>query len=296
MGEAMGKRVKLVALAEMVFVAAIWSSSFVGVKVALRYIGPLTVAGLRYFLAFLLLAPWLRSRHVELSPRVWRQLTVIGLAQYTIGNGALFYSLQSLPATAGSLSLSLVPIVVLLFEAVWLGERPGVLPTLGVALGVGGSTLFFYPSAGLGDPTALGVLGIAILAFSVWPIMGREMARRQEVGTVPLTAIPLGLGGGVLLILALAMEGLPRMPLLGWGVILGLAAINTALAYLLYAHALQHLTATQANVILNLSPLGTALISWPALGERMSLVQYLAIAIIIVGVAMAQMRKDLEGR
>ncbi|MCD6541019.1 EamA family transporter [Candidatus Bipolaricaulota bacterium] len=292
----MGNYVKMGALAEILLVAAIWSSSFVGVKVALRYIGPLTVAGLRYFLAFLLLAPWLRSRHVGLSPRVWRRLTAIGLAQYVVGNGALFYSLQRLPATAGSLSLSLVPIVVLLLEAVRLRERPGLLPGLGVALGVGGSFLFFSPSVWPKDLAALGALGIAILAFSVWPVMGREMAHGREVGTIPLTAIPLGLGGGVLLILALAVEGLPRMPLLGWGVVLGLAAINTALAYLLYAHALQHLTATQANVILNLSPLGTAVISWPTLGERIKPVQYLAIVIIIVGVAMVQMRKDLGSR
>lgn len=284
------------ALAEAVLVAAIWASSFVGVKAALTYTGPLTVAGLRYFLAFLLLAPWLWSRRVELSPRAWRRFTAIGLAQYTVGNGALFWSLQTLSATAGSLSLSLVPIVVLLAEAVWLRERPGALPTLGVVLSVGGSFLFFSPSVGPGDATALSILGVAILAFAVLPVVGREMARGREVGTVPLTAIPLGIGGGVLLVLALAAEGVPRMPLLGWGVILGLAAVNTAVAYLLYTHALRHLTATEANVILNLSPLGTAVIAWAALGERLQPVQVLAMAVVMVGVAMVQVRKGLGSR
>ncbi|MFH1610079.1 MAG: DMT family transporter, partial [Candidatus Bipolaricaulota bacterium] len=105
-GPTMGGHVgtdRVLAVAETVLVAAIWSSSFVGVKLALAHAGPLTVAGLRYFLAFVLLIPWLGPRLSEVPPRAWRRFAVMGIAQYTVGNGALFWSLRTLSATAGSL-------------------------------------------------------------------------------------------------------------------------------------------------------------------------------------------------
>jgi drug/metabolite transporter (DMT)-like permease len=44
-----------IAVAEGILVTLIWASSFVFVKVVLDHLGPLTVAGLRYSLAFLML-------------------------------------------------------------------------------------------------------------------------------------------------------------------------------------------------------------------------------------------------
>ena len=129
-----------VALAGALLAAAIWGSSFVGVKAALDHTGPLTVAGLRYFLAFLLFVPLLWRRPPALPAGAWPRLALIGIAQYTVGNAALFWSLGRLSATAGSLSLSLVPIVVLLLEIAWLGARPGGVALLGVALSVGGAS------------------------------------------------------------------------------------------------------------------------------------------------------------
>ena len=111
------------------------------------------------------------------------------------------------------------------------------------------------------------------------------------MGTIPLTAIPLGIGGGVLLVMALGWEGLPRLPLPAWGIVGGLALVNTALAYLVYNHALRSLTATEANVILNLSPLGTALLAWVTLGETLSPLRIVALATVLLGAGLVQVRR-----
>ncbi|MBC7220291.1 EamA family transporter [Candidatus Bipolaricaulota bacterium] len=286
---------RAVAGAEALLAAGIWASSFVGVKAALEHAGPLTVAGLRYTLAFLLFVPLLRRSRGALPAGAWPRLALIGISQYTVGNGALFWSLRTLSATAGSLSLSLVPIVVLLLQIVWLRERPRGVALLGLALTVGGSVLFFLPTFEAGDAAALGALAVAVLAFAVLPVVGRELARAGSVGTVPLTAIPLGIGGGVLLAAALTWEGVPELPLAMWGVIVGLAVVNTALAYLVYNHALRHLTAVEANVILNLSPLGTALLAWLALGETLSPLRIVAMLVVLLGAGLVQVRRGGGG-
>jgi drug/metabolite transporter (DMT)-like permease len=282
----------LLPVIEAVITALIWSSSFIGVKVVLRYTGPLTTAGLRYFIAFLLLSPWL-WQHWRSSPHLtrgqWSRFTLIGLFQYTIGNGALFFALKTLSATTGSLALCLVPIPVLLLGLVRLKERPRPLQLLALSITIGGSVLFFSPNGvEFRDPLALGLLGVAILSFSAFPVLVREVARSHKVDNIVLTGIPLGIGGGLLLLLAFIWEGIPRMPFFAWGVILGLALVNTLFAYLLYNHALRHLSAIEANVMLNLIPLGTALIAWGTLGERLLPVQIVAMFLSVVGASLVQ--------
>ena len=287
----------LFASGETLLCALIWSSSFVGVKAALAYTGPFTVAGLRYFLAFVFLLPWLFGRmrnSPSLTRSQWARFTLMGLTQYTIANGCLFLALQTVSATTGSLALCLVPIPVLLLGFLHLGERARFLQLLGLAITIGGSLLFLSPGLEVGSPFALGVLGIAVVGFSAFPVLGREVARDRAVENVTLTAIPLGIGGGALLILAAAVEGIPHMPLHAWGIILGLAVVNTVVAYLLFNHSLQRLAAVEANVMLNLTPLGTALIAWGALGERLFPIQIAAMCLVIGGAGLVQWRRRIQ--
>ncbi len=64
--------------------------------------------------------------------------------------------------------------------------------------------------------------------------------------------------------------------------------VNTAIAYLLYNHALQHMTALQMNLVLNLSPFVTALLALAVLGEQLVAVQWTGMVVGAAGVALAQ--------
>ncbi len=286
-------RSRLLAIGEALLAAAIWSSSFVGVKIMLSYTGPFTAGGVRFFIAFLLLAPFLlmrRRRRPSLTRREWFHLSTMGICQYTIGNAAMFSALKTISATSGSLALSFVPIPILVLSAILLGERPRVVQFVGIAAAIGGSVLFFSPSVDAQSPRAFVELAITVLSFTVFPVFGRRFARSRSLDNVTLTAVPLGIGGGALLASAMLIEGPPHMPVGVWGIMMGMAIVNTVIAYLLYNHALQHLTAVQVNVLINLSPLGTALIAWGTLGERLMSLQMVAMFMIIAGATLAQWR------
>ncbi len=283
---------RLVALGEALVVNVIWASTFVLIKIGLNDLGPLTLGGLRYFVGFLLLLPLMARNDAVTprawSPRVWVRLALIGMSAYALGNGALFWGLQFMPATTGSFLLSLTPLPVLFLGIFWLKEIPTRLQIAGMLVAVIGSLVFFSPGMRTGAPFAIGIVAFGLIGFALFGILGRQVARDRQVDTLSLTALPLAFGGGSLLLIALLVEGLPRFSTVALVVVLWLAIINTAFAYVLYNHSLQVLTAFEMNVLMNLAPLITAMLAWLFLNERLAPIQFAGIVIVIVGVALVQ--------
>jgi drug/metabolite transporter (DMT)-like permease len=285
---------RLLAVVEGLLVAAIWASSFVFIKMGLSYIEPITLAGLRYFTAFVLLLPLLAFRgelRCRLTRREWAQLIIMGLCAYTLANGALFWGLTHLPSVTGSFLFSLIPLPVLLLGIVWLKEIPRGWQVVGVMVALGGSLLFFAPGLTAKQPLAVGVVSFGAFCFGCYGVLSRDLAKEARLSVVQLAAFPLGFGGGVLLIWGLLVEGVPTLSLPGVLVTLWLAVVNTACAYLLFYHALRVLKAFEFYVFLNLAPLGTAGLGYLLLGERLALIQIVGILTAIVGVSLVQRRK-----
>lgn len=257
-----GGAARLLAAVEGLLVSGIWASSFIIIKLGLSHVGPLTLAGLRYSAAFVLLLPLLGQSGAgrrRLTRGQWLRLFVMGLCAYPLSNGALFWGLQYVPATTGAFLHSLLPLPTLFLGVFWLREPPGRVQLVGLLIALAGSLLFFSPGLSAGAPLAAAVIFLGVLAFAVFGALSRDAARSGQIGTLPLTAWPLGFGGGLLLLVALPLERRVLLPLAGWAAVLWLAVVNTALAYVLYNRCLRILTALESNVLLALSPLGTAL-------------------------------------
>lgn len=283
---------KWTALAAAFLVTLIWSSSFVFVKIGLDSLGPLTIAGLRYTLGFVMLFPLLLIRKTKIGSipnNLWLRLTLIGISSYTIGNGAMFWGLKYIPATIGSLMMGLIPLLVLVGAALFLKEIPSGWQILGVFISLLGSGIFFSRGFQPGEPLGLVIMAVGLIGFMAFGLMGRGIAREGSLDTLTLTALPLLIGGGITLIAALLWEGLPRLTGESVLIVLWLALVNTAIGYWIYNHALRTLTALEMNMVMNLSPVFTALLSWIILGERLVGIQYLGMVIMIAGVAFVQL-------
>ena len=273
-------------------VSLIWSSTFVIVKIGLESMGPLTIAGLRYFLGFVILLPFLVIQRTPLGmidSRLWLRLTLIGISSYTLGNGALFWGLKYIPATTGSLLMSLIPLLVLGGAALLLKEIPTAWQILGVILSLAGSVIFFSGGFQSGEPQGLIIMAVGLVGFTAFSILGRGIAREGTLDTLTLTAMPLLIGGFTTLVAALTVEGLPVFDRKSLLIVLWLALVNTAVGYWIYNHALRRLTALEMNVIMNLTPFLTALLSWIVLGETLVGIQYLGMLVIVGGVVIVQL-------
>src|SRR5690554_1659509 len=93
------------AVLQALFVTLLWSSSWVLIKTGLEEIPPLLFAGLRYFLAFLVLLPFaLRAARggrgslaTAFTKKHLPKLVALGLIMYGITQGAQFVALAYLP-------------------------------------------------------------------------------------------------------------------------------------------------------------------------------------------------------
>jgi drug/metabolite transporter (DMT)-like permease len=283
---------RILALLEALLVSMVWASSFIFVKIALTELGPLTIGGLRYFIGFACLLPFLRRRNFLLNRAQWLRMLLLGFSAYTLANGAMFWALRFLPATTGSFLMSLLTVTVVFGGVFWLREIPNRVQSFGIFIVLAGMVLFFSPGLRPGEPVGLAIFVLALLGFTLFGVLSRVAVIDRQVDTLTLTALPLAIGGGLLLAIAMPFEGIPTASLRTWGLVLFLAAVNTALGYVLYNHSLQSLQAFEMNVLLNLSPIWTALFGWLLLDERLISPQWAGIGVVLVGVLFVQSRND----
>lgn len=192
--------------------------------------------------------------------------------------------------------MSLVPLLVLITSMLWLKENPARRQFVGILVGLAGFVLFF--SAGLknGEPIGIGIVAVGLAGNAAFGVIGRDIARERQVDTLSLTAIPLAFGATMLLPLAFLIEGLPAFSMKAYGIILLLAVVNTACVYTLYNHALEVLAAFEMSMLVNLTPLITALWAWLLLGEHLSIIQLGGMISVITGTVLVQRGKQNASR
>ncbi|MEX2160667.1 MAG: DMT family transporter [Anaerolineales bacterium] len=276
------------------FVTLLWSSSWVFIKLGLGSLPPLTFAGLRYVLAFLLLAPFLllgagRGEVRRLSRRDWGALLLLGVVYYTLTQGEQYLALDYLPANTLSLMLTLSGITIALAGRFFLGERLSALQWSGVFVSIGGALAYFGTVGGVSE---LGLLfGTLCVAFNTaGAILGRAVNRRATLSPLLVTVVSMGPGAILLLAAGLLTEPFPQLTASDALVILWLAAVNTAFAFTVWNLTLRTLSAAESGVINNTMLIQIAALAWIFLGEELSAWQIFGLGVALAGTLMVQVR------
>ncbi len=286
------------AVFQALFVTFLWSTSWVLVKIGLKDIPALPFAGLRYSLAFVCLLPFtIRPRQLRalrgLSARTWAQLVLLGLLFYSVTQGAQFLSLYYLPAVTTSLLLSFTTTIVALLGIFLLQERPTGAQWGGVGLYLLGVLLYFYPvSLPRSELIGLVVAAVGVLANALSAILGRHINRSGELDSMTVTVVSMGSGALVLLAAGLIVQGLPRLTLANWAVILWLAVVNSAFAFTLWNYTLRTLSAIESSIINNTMLFQIAVLAWVFLGEQLAGREIAGMVLAALGTLAVQIRRN----
>lgn len=241
---------------------------------------------LRFAVAALLLGAAAAGRNVRVAGRRLAGLALLG-ALFVLEAALFFVSSRRIPVALTALLLYLYPAWVMLLAWALRGERPGRGAALALALALSGITLAIgFPAQRL-DP--LGVaLGLASsLGYAVYMFLGARFQR----GLPPLVTTLWVTTSAALLALALAFaQGRFTLALDagGWGAVLGLAVLGTALPTLLVMAGLARIGATQASIACTVEPVAAAFLGAAVLHEHLRAPQaagggLVVLAVLILG-------------
>ncbi|MCQ4195067.1 EamA family transporter [Streptomyces sp. NB004] len=210
----------------------------------------------------------------------WWKATVLGALNIGAFFPLLFLSAYRLPGGMAAVVGSVGPLFVVGLSALLLGQRPPTRAVLTAVAAAFGVSLVVLRSAGELD--ALGALAALASAasMSTGTVLTSRWGRPDGVGPLALTGWQLTAGGLLIAPVALLAEGAPpALDAPAAGGYLYLALANTAVAYWLWFRGIGRLSATQVTFLGPLSPLTAAVVGWAALGETLTPVQLIGMAL-----------------
>ncbi|WP_432082038.1 EamA family transporter [Streptomyces sp. WAC 04229] len=210
----------------------------------------------------------------------WWKAVVLGALNIGAFFPLLFLSAYRLPGGMAAVVGSVGPLFVVGLSALLLGQRPTTRAVLtGVVAAFGVSLVVLKAAGGLDALGALAALASAA-SMSTGTVLTKRWGRPEGVGPLALTGWQLTAGGLLIAPVALLVEGAP--PALDGAAVGGylyLALANTAVAYCLWFRGIGRLSATQVTFLGPLSPLTAAVVGWAALGETLTPVQLVGMAL-----------------
>ncbi|MFJ8233384.1 DMT family transporter [Streptomyces sp. NPDC094448] len=239
-------------------------------------------------------------RTVRPEPRRRRLLRVLGAgAGLTVFQSAYFAAVDATGlAVATVVTLGAGPVLIAAGARLLLGERLGGGGTVAVAGALAGLTVLVLGGED-GTVRTPGVL-LALLAatgYAAITLIARGLGRGGAADAVTTTAWSFGIGAVCLLPLALAEGLFPASgdPLRVLMLLAYVAAVPTALAYVLYFVGAAAVRAATVSVVMLLEPVSAAVVATVFLGERLTGATVLGTLLLlaaVVGLARAESRPD----
>ena len=255
----------------------LWGGSFFFTRVALAALPPFTLVVLRVGLAALILnavVP-LSGLAMPRNGRIWAAFFGMGVLNNAIPFCLIVWGQTHIASGLAAILNATTPLFTVgAAHLLTSDERMNREKVTGVLLGMAGIVVMIGPSAlsGLGTDllAQVAVLGAA-LSYALAGIFGRRFRR---LGVPPLVTAAGQVTASSLLLLPVAvmMDRPWTLPLPGvpvWGAVLGIAALSTALAYLLYFRLLASVGATNLLLVTFLIPVSAILLGGLVLGERL---------------------------
>lgn len=287
------------ALLEATLVTFLWSTSYVLIKIGLNEIPPLSFAAYRYVTASLLLILLFHlncrktGKYVRVDSKNLLAFFAMGVFGYFFAQGLQFVGLFYLPAVTVSFLLNYTPIFVLILSMVFLNEKPSRTQLLGIILSLIGVYIFFL-RVQIPYSDFLGILITLIsgLGWAVYMILTRYYLKLHKVDIMELTTYSMSFGSLLLFITAICTEKRISISLSGWAIILWLSVVNTALAFLLWNHALKTIRAFEQSILQNTMLIQITVMTWLFLKEIITLEKIIGIILVFIGVLIVQIRKN----
>lgn len=270
-----------------------WGTTWLGIKIAVESVPPLTASGLRFLIAFpLFLSFALIRRDPIFFPRgtqgffVFVTLFYFGVPYYLLNYGEIHVS-----SGLTALLFSCMPVFILAFSAVFIKERIYISQFVGIAVGFGSLYMILQAQGVRVDHAEfLGVL--AILAAAVMHALCYVITKKKgaEISVITFNALPIGIAGFLLFVCGLMVEE-PQFSAIttrSWWALIYLGICASVGGFIVYFILLKRLSPVVLSFVFIIFPVFAVVIgSWYE-GQVISPELALYSALLLVGFAITK--------
>jgi len=258
----------------------LWGGSFFFNGVVLREVPPLTAVLLRVALASLILLPLLWAYRIRFPTEFsgWRPFIAIGLLNNVLPFSLIVVGQTYIPSGLASILNATTPLFTVVVMAAAGEEKLHARRIAGVMTGLIGVVILYGgeldgKSLGFESGQGIGILLCLAGAFSYG--LSALLARRVLSNSPPLGTATFQLLASTVMMLVVAgfVERPWQLPMPGaatWLAVIGLAALSTALAYIVFFQILRRSGATNVMLVTLLIPVTAILLGYLVLGEQIS--------------------------
>ena len=294
MSEATAARTALSYLALAASMAIV--GGYVGFSKALVIVFPVfLLAGMRFAIAAIAMAPWLRRPAQEplLDARDYRLLFLESFFGNFLFSICMLSGMRQSSALAAGVIMAALPAVVALLSWLLLGERIGGRIVAAIACAIAGIALVALARDTEGELASGSLAGSALLLAAVtcealYVVIGKKLT--ASLGPKRISAI-INLWG-LILVAPLAiwqlLEFSPRYIDGSYWALLGVYAIAASVVTVwLWMTGMRHVPAASAGIFTVFLPVSAAAVGVAFYGERFTTIQVAAFALALGGVILA---------
>ena len=256
----------------------VWGSTFLAIRVGVREVPPFLLAGMRFFVAGIILYGWMRARGTPSpSVREWRSASFLALLIFVFDYGLLFWAERRVPSGIAAVMLAMIPVFMALGEIVILRTQKLTLRlAVALLLGIGGVAVLVGRSMGIGgapvDRAGACALVVAAISWSVAASLSRKVplpsAKVMSSGAQMLA-------GGILLIVAAALLGefhgfrVQAVSREAWLALAYLIVAGSIAGFTAYVWLIHHESPTKVGTYAYVNPVVAVLLGYFLGGEAM---------------------------
>lgn len=271
----------------------IWGSTYFAIAVGVQSWPPLLMAGVRFISAGVLLMTVLLLRGHKLpSLRPLLNAALIGILLLAIGNGLVTVAEhQHVPSGIAAVMVATVPLFTLCFSR-FFGIKTRKLEWLGIAIGLAGIVLLNSGGNLSGNPWGAVLILLGSVSWAFGSVYGSriELPKGLMAGAVEMLA------AGIVLLVAAMLTGerLTTMPdTTGLFAVAYLAIFGSIIAISAYMYLIRNVTPAVATSYAYVNPVVAVLLGTGFGGESLSMVEWLALGVIIFAVVLVTLGKYL---
>jgi drug/metabolite transporter (DMT)-like permease len=253
----------------------LWGGSFFFNGLVLKELPPLTVVFLRVAIAAIILLPLLFVYGIRLPKGLsgWKPFFAIGFLNNVLPFSLIVIGQTYIPSGLASILNATTPLFTVVVMAIAGEEKLHLRRIAGVVAGLIGVIILHGDGFGFETGQTIGILLCLAAAFSYG--LSALLARKVLSNSPPLGTATFQMlaSAAMMTVVAGLVERpwqLPMPDAATWLAVIGLAALSTALAYIVFFQILRRSGATNVMLVTLLIPVTAILLGYLVLGESIS--------------------------